>query len=238
MIALIAALALFAQDAAGAAETTATAPPATSDAPKEPPFPPGAPTDDYGFVSWCYGSLDGWLQLRDRAMPEVERIEKTYRRPGSSLADDLKVYADLEKEGRRNLKVFAGAIEAAEKASVRPISAQGAEALKKGRSTWAGAANIANARLAQEWMSWALPARCEPTAVRLTQNAALMGQAFNPGVPAEAPASEAAPAPDADRADEPAADPIGEAVEAAPAETEAQEAAPAASPAAEDAPQG
>ncbi|HYD46683.1 MAG TPA: hypothetical protein VEA79_15565 [Phenylobacterium sp.] len=225
MIALIAALALFAQDAAGAAEATATAPAAPS-APSQAPFPVGAPTDDYGFVSWCYGSLDGWLQLRDRAMPEVERIEKTYRRPGSSLADDMKVYADLEKEGRRNLKVFAGAIEAAEKASVRPISAQGAEALKKGRSVWAGAANITNARLAQEWMSWALPARCEPTAQRLAQNAALMGQAFNPGVPAEAPASEAGPAPDAVAADA-AGDPV-----------QTMEAAPAADPATEEAPQG
>ena len=233
MIALIAALALFAQDAAGAAETTATAPAAPS-GPAQAPFPVGAPTDDYGFVSWCYGSLDGWLQLRDRAMPEVERIEKTYRRPGSSLADDLKVYADLEKEGRRNLKIFAGAIEAAEKASVRPISAQGAEALKKGRSTWAGAANITNARLAQEWMSWALPARCEPTAERLRQNAALMGQAFNPAVPAEAPASEAAPAPDAVPTEAPAVDPIGEAVDP----VLAQEAAPAADPVTEEAPQG
>lgn len=219
MIALIAALALFAQDAAGAAETTATAPPAEPAGPAQAPFPVGAPTDDYGFVSWCYGTLDGWLSLRDRAMPEVERIEKTYRRPGSSLADDMKVYADLEKEGRRNLKVFAGAIEAAEKASVRPISAQGAEALKKGRSTWAGASNITDARLAQEWMSWALPARCEPTADRLTQNATLMGQAFNPGVPAEAPAPEAAPPVDAVPAaapEEPSADPLGEAIANAP----------------------
>lgn len=209
MIALIAALALFAaQDAA--AETSA---------PKEAPFPPGAPTDDYGFVSWCYGSLDGWLQLRDRAMPEVERIEKTYRRPGSSLSEDMKVYADLEKEGRRNLKIFASAIETAEKASVRPISAQGAEALKKGRSTWAGASNITNARLAQEWMSWALPARCEPTAKRLAANATLMGQAFNANAPAEAPASEPAPPVEAPAPEAAPADPIGDAMGTAPTET-------------------
>ena len=220
MIALIAAVALIAaQDAA--AETTSTAPTASPEAPKEPPFPPGAPTDDYGFVSWCYGSLDGWLQLRDRAMPEVERIEKTYRRPGSSLAEDMKVYADLEKEGRRNLKIFAGAIETAEKASVRPISVQGAEALKKGRSTWAGAANITNARLAQEWMSWALPARCEPTAKRLAANAALMGQAFNPATPSAAPAAEPL-APEVAPAD-----PVGDAADAVPSDEAPSVTAPA-----------
>jgi hypothetical protein len=87
MISLIAALALFAaQDTASEAAQNASSNPA------EAPFPPGAPTGDYEFVSWCYGTLNGWLELHDRAMPEVERIEKTYRRPGSSLAEDLKVY--------------------------------------------------------------------------------------------------------------------------------------------------
>ena len=211
MIALISALALFAMQEPAAAEATPTAA-------AEQPFPFGAPTDDYGFVSWCYGSLNGWMELRDRAMPEVERIEKAYRRPGSSLSEDMKVYKDLAAEGRRNLKLFAGAIETAEKASVRPISAQGAEALKKGRSTWAGAANITNARLAQEWMSWALPARCEPTAKRLQQNAALMGPAFSTGAePLESPAPEA-PAADAAPVDAApvTADPIGDAVATAP----------------------
>lgn len=210
MISLIAALALFAAQDAAASQAAQTAP-AQSSNPAEAPFPPGAPTSDYEFVSWCYGTLNGWLELHDRAMPEVERIEKTYRRPGSSLAEDMKVYKDLTAEGQRNLKVFANAIEAAEKASVRPISAQGAAALNKGRSSWAGAANITNARLAQEWMSWALPARCEPTAKRLQQNALLMGQAFNPAVSPEAPVADA---PDAALADPVADEAVGTAPEA------------------------
>src|SRR5690606_40722511 len=116
----------------------------------------------------------------DRVMPEVTRIESTYRPPNRSLAEDMKVYADMEKQGHKDLKLFERAIEAAEKASVKPIAPIGASAIQKGRATWAGASNLTEARLAQEWMSWSLPVRCGPTAERLEKNAKLMGAAFDP----------------------------------------------------------
>jgi hypothetical protein len=166
---LFAALAVAATDAAQ---------PAQAEAPAEPAFPTGAPRDDYGLVSWCYGALRGYLDLYDQVMPEVRRIETTWRRPGSNLAEDLAVYGKLRRQGQADLKDFARAMEAAEKASLRPISAQGAEAVKKGRLTWAAAGNLPKARLAQEWMSWSLPARCETTAASLEQRAKLMGTAF------------------------------------------------------------
>ena len=55
-------------------------------APADPPeqrHPTGAPREDYPFVAWCYGALLGYLELHDEVMPEVRRIETTFRRPGN-----------------------------------------------------------------------------------------------------------------------------------------------------------
>ena len=60
------------------ATETPAAPPAVEDV-----LPAGAPKDDYLFVGWCYGTLRAYLDLHDRVMPEVTRIEvATYRPPG------------------------------------------------------------------------------------------------------------------------------------------------------------
>src|SRR5678815_858341 len=115
MTALLLALALIMAD-------DPAAPAAIAEAPAKPAMPAGAPHDDYGLVSWCYGALRGYLDLHDSVMPEVTRIETTFRRPGSNLSEDLKVYADMQRDGRKNLKLFERAIETAEKASIRPIS--------------------------------------------------------------------------------------------------------------------
>ena len=192
---------------APAAEKAAPAAPA-EEAPPEDRFPNGAPHDDYQFVAWCYGSLRGYLDLHDQVMPEVTRIESTYRPPDRKLSDDLKVYADMQKEGQAQLKVFQSALTAAEKASLRPINTVGAAAVNKGRDIWKVSPDVTPARLAQEWMSWALPARCETTAKDLHAKATLMGASFKvndepepPPPPADAPpapAGDAAPAPPAD----------------------------------------
>ena len=178
MISLAIALALFAQDAPEAAA--------------EPRHPPGAPQGDYQFVAWCYGALRGYLELHDEVMPEVKRIETTFRRPGTSLEADLKTYADMQKDGQAKLKVFQGAMTAAEKESIRPINTAGAQAVRQGRSIWSGGPEVTKARKAQEWMSWALPAKCEVVSAKLEQNAKLMGSAFRVNdEPAPAPAAEA-----------------------------------------------
>ena len=164
------ALALFAQDPAAAPAPeapVAEAPAPAAQAAPEDRIPTGAPRDDYQFVAWCYGTLRGYLDMHDEVMPEVTRIESQFRKPGTSLKDDLKVYADMQKDGRAKLKQFQAAMTAAEKASVRPINIQGAEAVKLGRSVWKSSSEVGKARLAQEWMSWALPAKCETTASAL-----------------------------------------------------------------------
>lgn len=181
-----------ATETAASSDVAATAPEAA-----QAPFPPGAPRDPYGLVAWCYGALSAHRALREEVMPEVVRIETTYRRPGSSLADDLKVYDELDALSARNLAAFARAIEAAEKASPRPINAQGAEAVRRGRAVWAHVAQQSKARVAQEWMSWTLPSRCEATASLLETQARMAGVAFDTGAAPAEPAASEAPAPEA-----------------------------------------
>ena len=182
-----------------AAEPAAAPPPADAAQPAEPQaaepqaedrFPAGAPHDDYLFVAWCYGSLRAYLDLHDQVMPEVTRIETTFRPPDRKLSDDLQVYADMQKEGQKQLKQFQAALTAAEKASLKPINVLGAKAVTKGAEVWRVTPDVTPARLAQEWMSWALPARCEATAKTLKANATLMGGAFKVNAEEEKPANE------------------------------------------------
>jgi hypothetical protein len=201
---------IFAQAADGA--TPAADAPAAAEAPAAAPaeeaFPAGAPREDYPFVAWCYGNLRGYLDMHDEVMPEVTRIETTYRAPGRKLSDDMKVYADMQKTGRAQLKTLQAALTAAEKASMRPINRVGAEAVKRGQSIWVAGPEVTKARKAQEWMSWTLPARCETTAASLEQRSKLMGASLRANADSEpAPAPEAAPAAEAPPAETPAPTP-------------------------------
>ena len=203
-LALAFVLALAAQEPppppADADAPVTTAEPAPSEAAPqpEPALPTGAPRDDYGLVGWCLGALEGYLAQHDRVMPDVTRIEKTYRRPGSSLEEDLKVYADQQIQGQAHLKSFTAALQAAEKASLSALRPRGEAAIAKGRAIWAPAANLPTRSVAQQWMGWTLPKACPAAAERLTVNAALLGAAFDPAAemtPPPAPeAAEVAPA--------------------------------------------
>jgi hypothetical protein len=99
----------------------------------------------------------------------------------------------MQKDGRAKLKLFQEAMTAAEKASVRPINTVGAAAVKQGRSVWSHGPEVGKARVAQEWMSWALPAKCETTASALEKRAKLMGSAFKVNAPDEPAAEPPAP---------------------------------------------
>jgi hypothetical protein len=184
---------LQSQPAVEPAAASEAAPPAEAAAPQR--WPAGAPQDDYQFVAWCYGALRGYLDLHDQVMPEVTRIESTYRAPGHKLADDLKVYADIQKDGGRQLKIFQAALTAAEKASIQPINTVGAAAVQKGHSVWNAGPEVTKARLAQEWMSWALPARCETTAKALEARASLLGATLKANAQPEGAEPPPPPAP-------------------------------------------
>jgi len=203
MTPLAIALALFAQ------APEAAAPQAAQPAPED-RIPTGAPRDDYQFVGWCYGALRGYLDMHDEMMPEVTRIEGQFRKPGTRLSDDLKVYADMQKDGQTKLKTFRAALTAAEKASVRPLNAVGATAVRQGRQIWNTGPDVTKARKAQEWMSWALPARCETVAASLETRAKLLGATFRVNEQSAAPA-------------EPATETTAAPAEAPPAETPPRE---------------
>lgn len=197
MAPLLFALALMLQDAPAADAPPTDAPMATAVPRKQSAAPlpiqggaVTAPTDDYGYVGWCYGAISSYVELYDRAMPEVIRIERAWPTP-STEENISEVYPAQREEGKRNLVLFARAMQAAEKASPRPIQDQGADAVRRGRAMWTGATSVPKAQLAQFWMSWSPPARCEETAKALETRSLLFGQALsynaNGGAPVVAP---------------------------------------------------
>lgn len=174
--ALFLALALLAQD--GQASTQS---------------PNAPPSDEYGYVAWCYGALGGYASLYDQVMPEVTRIEKAFPGPDGVEAS-LKTYPELRAQARKDLKTFASAITAAEKASPRPISEYGGSQVKRGAAIWQGAGSIDKARLAQMWMSWSPPGDCEKRAKALEIKSSILGKALNynaASATTQAPVSEA-----------------------------------------------
>nr|WP_295112457.1 hypothetical protein [uncultured Caulobacter sp.] len=202
----------------------------TSQAPNAPP------TDEYGYVAWCYGALGGYNNLYDRVMPEVTRIEKAFPGP-DGVAASLKTYPEMRAQAQKDLKTFASAITAAEKASPRPISEYGGAQVKRGAAIWQGADTVDKARLAQMWMSWSPPGDCEKRAKTLEMKSSILGKALNynagsattqaPPAAPEAPAPVAEAAPPAP-APEPVAPPRPEPAKAiAPAKPVAAKPAPA-----------
>lgn len=185
------------------------------------------PTDDYGYVAWCYGALDTYLNLYDRVMPEVTRIERAF--PGPRGADaDLRLYPQMRDQAKKDLALYRAAIVAAERASPRVIGVEGAVALRKGRAVWAGAAQATNAQVAREWMGWSPPARCGEVAKTLTVRSQVLGQALMANQDQAAPTSALATAPEPEPAASPA--PVA-ATPPRPAPAPAVAAAPAPRPA-------
>lgn len=195
--ALFLALALFAQDGQTSVQASPNAP----------------PTDEYGYVAWCYGALGGYASLYDRVMPEVTRIEKAFPGPDGVQAA-LKTYPEMRAQAQKDLKTFASAITAAEKASPRPISEYGGAQVKRGAAIWQGADTVDKARLAQMWMSWSPPGDCEKRAKTLEMKSSILGRALNYNA---ASATQPPPAPPPEAPPQPAAKP--EPAQAEPAKT-------------------
>ena len=130
-------------------------------------LPAGAPTDDYGLIGWCYGALAGHMDLYKRVMPEVERIERAFPDPAVSTDEALKDYADQHEIGAKDLDLFKSALDAADKAQSGDNGAARKASIMLGHEAWKGADSANKRTVAQLWMSWELPARCEVTAKRL-----------------------------------------------------------------------
>ena len=160
-------------------------------------IPPGAPSDDYGFVAWCYGAMDESIIVYEQVIPDLKAIDA---RIGSPVKEAVPYAQDVAEE-RIALKRFAAAMEAAERASPRPIAPDGARAVEAGRSIWAQAKLQPSRQLAHAWLQWGAPDRCEAVAKSLKERATLLGQAMKVG----APSVDAPPAPAATPPDPPAA---------------------------------
>ena len=181
LAALFALAALAAEPAANLASPAspppATAAPADVTIPQDDEndgIPANAPKDDYRFVAWCYGAVDEYLQIYEQVKPELKAIDKLFGTP----VKESEPYSEDIAEDRQALKRFAAAIEAAEKASPRPIAPAGAAAMESGRHIWAAARLETPRRLADAWLFWGVPPRCDTVAKSLKIRATLMGQAF------------------------------------------------------------
>jgi hypothetical protein len=151
-------------------------------------IPLGAPTDDYGFVSWCYGATDEYLTIYTKVLPDLKDIDKAF---GSPIKEKEPYATDVADE-HKALNRFAAAIAAAEKATSDPInSTEGQDAIAKGRGIWSMAESQPSRKLADAWLFWGIPVRCERTAkaLRIHSIAALAKKS-------PVAAAAAAPAPD------------------------------------------
>ncbi len=188
--ALFAALLALGQTPVSAQDTaTATPPPAATD--KGEPLPPGAPSAPYELSGWCYGALDEYLAVYERVKPDLRAIDKAY---GSSVKNEKEPYASDIVAYRKELKVIAGSVEAAEKASPTPLQERGAAAIKGGRAIWSPVETKTNRELARAWLSWGLPDRCDSNARELAASSAVLGQALKYNAPEEAPPPAETPA--------------------------------------------
>jgi hypothetical protein len=161
------------------------------------PLPSNAPNEPYELSAWCYGAMSEYLEIYDRVKPDIRDIDKLF---GSSVKNEKEPYQEDIAAARQELKVLAGAVEAAEKASSQVISPRGREAVKAGRSIWSPAEQGTHREQARAWLSWALPDRCDANARELAAKSALLGQVLKYNAPSatEAPPAEpaeSAPAP-------------------------------------------
>src|SRR4051812_6819505 len=147
--------------AAAAAVTTPATAPAPPAAPGKDDWPTGAPHTDYEFTAWCYGVLRQHMELYNQVKPELVAISKRWK----TEEEDEKSYADQQAAGRMYLGQFSKAIEAAEKASPRPINTQGAAAIEQGRKMWSQFNTVDKQMQAYSWMNWELPEKCPKVAV-------------------------------------------------------------------------
>ena len=205
-VAASATLPAVAQDGPVATSPEAARPPRPAQ-PSEPPPTPApapvlgqsaasAPTDDYGYVAWCYGAVSGYVDLYDTAMPEVTRIERAFPTP-STEENISKVYPEQRDAAKASLTAYQDAMTAAEKASPQPINVRGGQAINRGRGIWAAARTVTKAQLGQFWMGWAAPADCDTRAKTLLTRSNLFGQAlsFNAAPVPDAPTTAAAETP-------------------------------------------
>jgi hypothetical protein len=165
-------------------------------------IPDGAPTSDYEFVAWCHGALAGQIELDPIVEKDMDAIEGKAK-AAKRRADD----AEIAKEHKKYLALYAQALSAAEKASPTAIHQKGVDAEVLGYKIWGPTRNKAPVWRMVDWGNWEVPPRCEKAAKRLYDSASLLGVALKSETetPDAQPAADAAP-PSEPAKDAPAAD--------------------------------
>jgi hypothetical protein len=146
---------------------------AAADAPpvRDPEIPPGAPTDDYGFVAWCHGALSGHMELRELVKDELDALS-----PGPSDDD-----ARQKEAGDQYLALYTRALRAAEKASPTALEQRGRAAAAGGYGMWSSSRNAEPRNRMWSYLNWELPGRCETVAKTLEERSSLFGEALREG---------------------------------------------------------
>ena len=139
-------------------------------------MPIGAPSDDYQFVAWCYGVLSGYLDLHDQVMPEVTRIEFRLAPAGQQAGRRPQGLRRPAAPGPRGPQAVQGRPD--RRREGQPAADQcGGRAIRSRAGARSGTSppDVTKARVAQEWMSWTLPARCPGIAATLETRSKLLG---------------------------------------------------------------
>jgi hypothetical protein len=131
------------------------------------------PEDSAGYVAWCQTTLEGYVGLYDRVMPEVTRIERAFPSPEGGATASLAVYPQLRDTANDDIKTFARALETAQAATPLDITPQISSGREAGTAFWANAATARTADVARVWMSWSPPERCSEEAEKLAHLAAV-----------------------------------------------------------------
>ncbi len=189
IVASLFALALAQAEASPSADA---GPVSTSAAPMESDIPKGAPSDDFGLVSWCRGALTGHMALYQLVKPELHSLE----RPNEVATEEKDDQAQMQA-GRDYLALYRRAMLVAEKDSRTPIRARGAALETQGEAIWSGAREAEPRKRMWTWLMWDLPGRCELAAKRLEKHAGRSGAEGSPTVQSAAAEATAQPVGDA-----------------------------------------
>ncbi|HKT52882.1 MAG TPA: hypothetical protein VJP88_00405, partial [Caulobacteraceae bacterium] len=104
--------------------------------------------------------------------PDLKDIDKTF---GSPVQEPVPYASDVAEE-HKALERFSQAMKAAEKANPS-LAPTGAADVAKGRGIWSVAETQPSRKLADAWLFWGVPIRCETTAKTLHAHPTEISQA-------------------------------------------------------------
>jgi hypothetical protein len=113
--------------------------------------PEGAPRDDYNFVAWCEGVLEGHMALAEHVQ-SVLPLDEVQQKIGKAYLKGYEQALDIGKKGRSDAELDA------------------AQAIRyAARANWNTAMGVDLQLGADTYLAWQLPGRCEHAAKRVAK---------------------------------------------------------------------